>query len=127
MSQTRLLKIATDGVPLEHALLDDVTFNSFTVNGGNQLLSSSGLFLNDTPASGVQALLFTNPATGYLNQTVGNLLADNIMAKERSNALTTAADILFPVVSNVTGQVDALRLPAISGVPTAAPFAGGTG
>lgn len=127
MAQIRLLKIATDGVPLEHSLTDDVTFTSYTVNGGGPVLSSTGLDMNNTDVSDVQDLIFTDPSTGTINQTAGNLVIDNLMAKERSNTLTTAADILFPVVTDTAGQVDAFRLPALAGPPTATPTAGGEG
>lgn len=127
MAQIRVLKIDTDGVSVEHALTDDVTFASFTVNGGGPVLSATGLDMNNTDVSDIQDLVFLAPSTGTINQTAGNLIIDNIMAKERSNTLTTAADILFPVISDTAGQVDALRLPALAGTPTATPTAAGEG
>lgn len=127
MAQIRVLKIATDGIPLEHSLTDDVTFATFTVNGGGPVLSATGLDMNNQDVVDVSDLAFNDPTTGTINQTAGALVVDNIMAKERSNTLTTAADILFPVISDTAGQVDALRLPALAGAPTATPTAAGEG
>lgn len=128
MAQVKLLKINSDGVPQEfNSTSDDITLNSFTIQGGGPVLSGTGLDMNNQDVSDVNDLAFNNPATGTINQTAGSLIVDNLMAKERSNTLTTAADILFPVVSDTAGQVDALRLPAIAGSPTATPTASGEG
>lgn len=128
MAQVKLLKIASDGVPLEFdSAADDVTLNSYTVQGGGPVLSSTGLDLNNQDVVDVNDVQFNNPATGTINQTAGNLIIDNIMAKERSNAMTTAGDILFPVISDTAGQVDAFRLPSLAGVPTATPTTSGEG
>lgn len=128
MAQVKLLKIASDGVPLEFdSAADDVTLNSYTVQGGGPVLGTTGLDMNNLDIVDVQDLAFNDPSTGTINQTAGSLIVDNIMAKERSNVMTTAADILFPVVSDTAGQVDALRLPTIAGVPTATPTASGEG
>lgn len=127
MAQVKLLKIDTDGIPVEFSSSDEITLTSFTVNGGGPVLSSTGLDLNNQDVSDVKNLVFNSPTTDTINQTAGNLIVDNIMAKERSNTLTTAADILFPVVTNSSGQLDAFRLPAVAGVPSASPTASGEG
>lgn len=128
MAQVKLLKIASDGVPLEFdSAADDITLASFSVTGGGPSLSATGLDMNNTDITDIQDLVFVAPTTATINQTAGNLIIDNIMAKERSNTLTTAADILFPVVTDTAGQVDALRLPALAGTPTATPTASGEG
>lgn len=128
MAQVKLLKLDASGYPLEHSgAADDVTFLSYTVTGGGPVLSGTGLDLNNQDVVDVNDLAFNNPATGTINQTAGALIVDNIMAKERSNPLTTAADILFPVVTDVAGEVDAFRLPALAGSPTATPTASGEG
>lgn len=128
MAQVKLLKIATDGVPLEFdSASDDITLASFTVQGGGPVLGATGLDLNGQAASDAASFQVTDPTVGFLNQTAGNLIFDNIMGKERSNVMTTASDILFPVVSDTAGQVDALRLPALAGAPTATPTNSGEG
>jgi len=128
MAQILLLKIDTDGVPLEmNSTSDDITLNSFTIQGGGPVLSGTGLDLNTQSATDATSFQVTNPATGYLNQTAGNLVFDNIMAKDRSNTMTTAADILFPVVTDTSGQLDAFRLPQVAGIPTATPTTSGEG
>jgi hypothetical protein len=127
MAQVRLLKISSDGFPEENSQTDDVTFASFTVQGGGPVLGATGLDMNNQDIIDVQDLAFVDPATATINQTAGSLIVDNLMAKERSNVLTTSADILFPVITNTAGQVDAFRLPAIAGAPTATPTTPGEG
>jgi hypothetical protein len=128
MAQVKLLKIASDGVPLEFdSAADDITLASFTITGGGPVLSGTGLDLNGQSVSDASSVQVTDPSVGFLNQTAGNLIFDNIMAKERSNVMTTASDILFPVITDVAGQVDALRLPALAGAPTATPTNSGEG
>jgi len=128
MAQKRLLFIGSDGISTEHdPVADDVTFASYTVNGGGPVLSATGLDLNNTDLSDIQDLIFLDPTTGTLNQTAGLLIVNDILGKERSNALTTSADLLFPVITDVSGQVDAFRLPVLAGAPTATPTATGEG
>jgi len=114
-------------VPVENASTDDITLGSYEVSGGGPKLSSTGLDLNNQDVSDVSDLSFNDPTTGTINQTAGALVVDNLMAKERSNVLTTAADILFPVVTDTAGELDAFRLPAIAGSPSATPTASGEG
>lgn len=128
MAQIKLLKIDSDGVPVEmNTSADDITLNSFTIQGGGPVLSPTGLNLNTQPITGLTNVTFVAPSSDTINQTAGNLIIDNIMAKERSNVMTTAADILFPVISDVAGQVDAFRVPAMAGVPSATPTVSGAG
>jgi hypothetical protein len=128
MAQVKLLKIASDGVPLEfNSTSDDITLNSFTVQGGGPVLSGTGLDLNNQDLSDTKNLLFNAPSTGYINATAGNLIIDDLMAKERSNVMTTAGDVLFPTITDVAGEVDAFRLPQLAGAPTATPTASGEG
>lgn len=128
MAQVRVLKIHTNGVGIEHApTADDLTFNSFTVQGGGPVLSGTGLDLNNQDVTDISDLVFTDPAVGTINQTAGALIINNIMAKERENLMTTAGGITFPLITDVAGQVDAFRVPSIEGVPTATPTTGGSG
>jgi hypothetical protein len=128
MAQVKLLKISSDGVPLEmDSAADDVTLNSYTVQGGGPVLSGTGLDLNNQDVSDIKDAVFNNPATGTVNQTAGNLVIDNIMAKERENLMTAAGGIAFPVVTDVAGEVDSFRLPQLAGTPTASPTNGGEG
>lgn len=128
MAQVKLLKIAADGVPLEFdSASDDITLASFTVQGGGPVLGATGLDLNNQDVSDVNDLVFNDPTTGTINQTAGALIVDNIMAKERENLMTTAGGISFPVITDVAGQVDSFRLPALAGTPTATPTTGGEG
>lgn len=127
MAQVKLLKIGTDGVPTEFGTGDDITLNSYTITGGGPVLSATGLDLQAQALVDASSVQVTDPTTGFLNQTAGNLIFDNIMGKERENALTTAAGITFPVISDSAGQVDAFRLPALAGAPSATPTTGGEG
>lgn len=128
MAQVKLLKISSDGVPLEFdSASDEITLVSFTVDGGGPVLSATGLDLNNQDVVDVNDLAFNDPTTGTINQTAGALIVDNIMAKERQNTMTTAGGIAFPVISDTAGQVDAFKLPALAGTPTATPTVGGEG
>lgn len=127
MAQVKLLEIGTDGIPTENAATDDVTFASYTVSSGGPVLSATGLNLNTEAITGLTNITFVDPTTDTINQTAGTLIINNIMAKERTNLMTTAGKVQFPVVTDTAGTVDLFRLPAIAGVPTATPTAGGTG
>jgi len=126
MAQVKLLKVAS-GLPTEmDSSSDDVTLASYTVTGGGPVLNSN-LDMNNGSISDAGGLSFTDPATDGITQTAGLVEADNLMAKERTNVMTTAGDVLFPVISDAVGEVDAFRLPALAGVPSATPTAGGEG
>jgi len=128
MAQIKLLKIDTDGVPVEfNSAADEITLASFTIQGGGPVLSSTGLDLNNQDVSDVSDLAFNDPSVGTINQTAGALIVDNLMAKERENTMTTGGAVAFPVITNVAGEVDAFRLPALAGVPSATPTNGGEG
>lgn len=121
MAQVKLLKISADGIPLEFdSAADDITLNSFTAGAG-PVVSPTGVDMNNTPLSDVNSVVFTDPTTGFVNQTAGNLVVDNIMAKERNNLMASSGAILFPLATDVGGQLDALRIPRIAGAPTATP------
>lgn len=128
MGQVYLLKIAADGIPLEMAAADEITLTSYTVTGVNgPVLSISGLDLNTQNITDSGNLSFATPASAVINLTAGNLIVDNIMRNEGSNTMTIASDVLFPAITDVAGQVDIFRLPALAGAPTAAPTKAGEG
>jgi hypothetical protein len=128
MAQVRVLKINADGHPEEtNPAADDITLVSFSVTGGGPVLSGTGLDLNNQDIVDIQDLVFVDPSTGTINQTAGSLVVDNIMAKDRENLLSTAGSVSFPVITDVAGQVDAFRLPALAGTPSATPTSGGEG
>lgn len=128
MAQVKLLKINGDGTPTEfNSAADDITLNSFSVQGSGPVLSGTGLALANQDLSAVKNVVFTAPSTDTINQTAGNLVIDNIMAKERSNPLSVAGEILFPVVTNSAGQLDNFQLPQVAGTPTATPTNAGSG
>jgi len=121
MAQIKLLYVNA-GNPTEHdGATDDVTFLSYTVTGGGPVLSGTGIDLNNQDVSDVKDLVFNDPTTGTINQTAGALVVDNIMAKERNNVMTVAGAVLFPVVTDVAGEVDAFKVPHLAGVPSATP------
>lgn len=128
MAQIKLLKIGAEGLPTEfNSASDDITLNSFTVQGGGPAMSGTGIDMQGQDISDLSDLQFTNPAVGTVNQTAGALVIDDIMAKDRDNVMTTAGSVLFPIVSDVSGQVDAFRLPQVAGAPTASPTVTGEG
>ncbi|NJO65524.1 MAG: hypothetical protein HC836_47750 [Richelia sp. RM2_1_2] len=122
MAQIKILKIdATLGIHQEHdSAADDLTFNSYTAGAG-PVMSPTGIDMNNTDVSDIQDAVFNDPTTGTINQTAGNLVIDNIMAKERNNSMTTAGAILFPLVTNVGGELDSFKVPHIAGAPSATP------
>lgn len=127
MAQVKLLKIATDGVPVEFGTTDDITLSSFSVIGGGPSLSAVGLAMATQPISGSGNLSFQAPATNGITQTAGLLAADNIVAKERSNSFTTTGKLLFPIITDTPSTVDSFRVPQIAGVPTSTPTNTGAG
>lgn len=124
MAVVNILKTGSAGHPTQIVpASDDIEALSFQVNGGGPVLSGTGLDLNNQDVVDVNDLAFNDPTTGTINQTAGNLIINNIMAKERGNTMTTAADILFPAIGDVAGQLDAFQLPQSSALPTATPAA----
>jgi hypothetical protein len=122
MAQVKLLKIASDGVPLEfNSTADDITLNSFTVQGGGPVLSGTGLDMNNQDVSDVKDLRFNDPTTGVINQTAGDLIVDDIMAKDRANIMALASDIIFGSVADSAGEVDSFKVPHSASIPSATP------
>lgn len=127
MAQVKLLKIDANGLPKEmDTANDDITLNSFTVDGG-AVLSDTGLDMNGTPISDTTDLSFTDPTTNGITNTNGTFAADDIMFDSFENVMETGAAILFPSVTDNADEVDAFRLPSLAGAPTAAPSDGGEG
>lgn len=126
-NQVKLIKIDTNGLVEMDTSADEITLLSFTVTGGGPVLSGSGLDMNDTDISDVQDLAFVDPSTGTINQTAGAVIVDDLMAKERNNTMTTAGEILFPTVTDVSGEVDNFQVPTLAGAPTASPTNAGAG
>lgn len=122
MAQIKVLKVAADGVPLEHTdTADDVTFNSFSVQGGGPVLSGTGLDMSNQDVSDIKNLEFNDPSVNTIEQTAGALVIDNIMAKERNNVMTTAGAVLFPLVTDTGAELDSFKVPHLAGIPTATP------
>lgn len=127
MAQIKPLKIAASGLPTEvDVAADEVTFLSYTVNGGGPVLDSN-LDMNNGNISGANDLAFTDPTTDGITTTSGTHPADKIMFEDEENVMDVESSILFPVVTDDVDELDAFRLPAIAGVPTAAPADGGEG
>jgi hypothetical protein len=129
MAQVKLMKIDTDGVPVEmNQSADDITLNSYTVDGVNgPVLSGTGLDLMTQNISNSGNIDFNDPAVNTIEQTAGALVVDDVMAKERENTMATTGGIAFPVITDLAGQVDAFRLPALAGAPSASPTNAGEG
>lgn len=128
MAQIKLLKIDTDGIPVEmDTAADDITLNSFTVQGGGPVLSGTGLDMNGQNVSDAGELAFTDPTTDGIQTTAGLLIADDIMGTDRSNEMQGGSDILFGAVADVAGELDAFQIPQASAMPTATPAANANG
>lgn len=128
MAQVKLLKIGSTGIPLEmDASADDITLNSFTIQGGGPVLSGTGLDLNNQDVSDIKDVSFNDSSTATIAINSTTYVADNMMFETKENAMTTAGAVLFPVVTDDADELDAFRLPAIAGVPSATPSDGGEG
>ena len=127
MAQVKLLKIASGGVPLEmDTTSDDITLASFTVTGGGPVLNAN-LDMNGGNISDTGDLAFTDPTTDGITRTDGTHAADDIMFQDAENTMASGAAVLFPTVTDNADQLDAFRLPAIAGSPSATPTDGGEG
>jgi hypothetical protein len=129
MAQIKLLKIdPTYGIPLEFdTASDEITLNSFTIQGGGPVLSGTGLDLNNQDISDIKNVAFTNSSTATITVNSTAFIADNMMFETKENVMTTAGAVLFPVITDVADEVDAFRVPVLAGVPTATPADGGEG
>lgn len=128
MAQVKLLKISTDGLPQEFdSASDDITLASFTVQGGGPVLGATGLDLNNTNLSDIDVMSFNDPTAASITLTAGTFIPDDLMFESKENSLDVGAAVLFPVISDAVGEVDAFRLPALAGAPTATPADGGEG
>lgn len=127
MAQVKPVKIDTDGVLVETTpTADDVTFASYTVQGGGPVLNAN-LDMNNGNISDAGDLAFTDPATDGITRTDGTHAADDIMMQDAENVIAVGAAVLFPAIADDADQVDALRVPALAGAPTATPTDGGEG
>ena len=127
MAQVKTLKIDTNGQAVEiDTASDDITFASFTVNGG-AVLSSTGLDMNNTNISDAGDLSFTDPTSDGITRTDGTHAADDIMFQDVENTMAVGAAVLFPTITDVADSVDAFRLPSLAGAPSASPADGGEG
>ena len=60
MAQIKLLKIDTDGVPVEfNSASDEITLASFTVQGGGPVMGATGIDMNGQDISDLSDLVFT--------------------------------------------------------------------
>lgn len=126
MAQVKLLKIDSTGLPKEmDTANDDITLNSYTVDGGPVL--DLNLDMNNGNISDVNDISFTDPTTDGITNTNGTFAADDIMFDNFENVMEVGAAVLFPVVADNADQLDAFRLPAIAGTPSASPSDGGEG
>jgi len=128
MAQILLLKVGTDGVPVEmSSSSDDITLNSYTIQGGGPVLSGTGLDLNNQDIVDISDVTFNDSSTATIAINSTTYIADNWMFETKENTMTTAGAVLFPVITDDADQVDAFRLPAIAGAPSATPSDGGEG
>ena len=83
--------------------------NQYTVDGG-LVASATGIDMNDTALSEVSQLDFNDPTTDGINTTAdGVVAADDLMAKDIQNTMTTAGGIAFPAVLGPNPVQDAFR------------------
>ncbi len=130
MAQVKLIKLnATTQLPQEFdSSADDITLNSFTAGSG-PVVSPTGIDMNNQDVSDISDLSFNDPAVGTIVGTTANdtIIIDNLMGELKENVMGVGASILFPVITDVAGEVDAFALPQLAGVPTATPADGTDG
>lgn len=128
MAQVKLIKLDTLGLPTEmDSAADDITLASYTVTGGGPVLNAN-LDMNNGNISDAGDLAFTDPTTDGITNTAGTIAADDLMANDITNTMTSTGDIIFPDgITDVAGEVDALKVPSLAGVPTATPTNGTAG
>lgn len=95
MASAKLLKIDSSGFNIENAVTDDITFGSYTVQGGPVL--GTNLDMNGGSVSDINAISFTDASSGGIS---------------------------FPSITDSAGELDLFRLPSLAGVPTATPTNG---
>jgi len=128
MAQIKLLKIGALGLPEEmDSAADDITLLSYVVTGGGPVLAGTGLDLNNQDVSDIKLLSFNDPTAGSIVVTSGTRKPDDLMFDSVDNTMETTGSVLFPVITDVAGEVDSFRLPQIAGVPTATPTVSGEG
>lgn len=128
MAQVKLLKIHTNGVPVEFdSVNDDITLKSFTATTGGPVLSATGLNNANQDITNLKNIVFADPTTDTINQTAGALIVDNIMAKDRNNVMASTGAVLFSTVTNTAAQLDSFKLPDVAGAPSATPAFSSTG
>lgn len=128
MAQIKLLKIGSLGLPEEFdSASDEITLGSFTITGGGPVLSATGLDLNNQDISDIDLISFNDPTAASIVLTGGTRKPDDLMFDSIDNVMETTGAILFPVITDVAGEVDAMRMPALAGAPTATPTVSGEG
>lgn len=128
MAQVKLLKIGTDGLQEEFdSASDDITLASYTVNGSSASFSATGLDLQATDISNSGDIAFDDSTTNTITDSAGAHVIDDLMFQDKENSMDAGAAVLFPVVTDNADQLDAFRLPAIAGTPSATPSDGGEG
>lgn len=130
MAQVKLIKLhATTQLPQEFdSAADDITLNSFTAGAG-PVMSPTGIDMNNQDVSDISDLSFNDPAVSTIIGTTANdtIIIDDLMGEAKENVMAVGAAILFPVISDAAGEVDAFRAPVLAGIPTATPADGGEG
>lgn len=96
----------------------------FTIQSsvGDIVLSPASLQVDASSANLlINTITFVDPAVSTINQTIGNLVIDNIMATDRDNTMASTSSIYFQSITDSAGEVDSFKLPNLAGVPTASP------
>jgi hypothetical protein len=128
MGQVLLLKIDASGIPVEMTdSADEITLASYTVQGGGPVLGATGLDLNNQDVADIKDINFNDSSTATITIASGAMVADKLMFESKKNSMDVEAGVLFPVVTDDVDELDAFRLPAIAGTPSATPTSGGAG
>lgn len=126
MAQIKLLKFSAsnDETYAEmDSTNDDITLNSFSVQGSGPVLSGTGLDLAAQNISNSGNIDFDDPSANTIEQTAGAVIIDDLLAKDRGNSMASGSDILFGSVGDIASELDAFQVPQASSEPTQTPSA----
>jgi hypothetical protein len=121
-SATSLIKFL-DAASVEQGSFD-LSAGSLTIKSGLndiKLEAASGIVDASAMTFNVDNIDFDDPATSTINQTIGALIIDNIMATDRNNTMASTSSVYFGSITDTAGEVDSFKLPHLAGAPTASP------
>ena len=123
MAIVKPIVIGADGEGAElNPATDDLSAQSFGIDGSSVALSGTGLELDSQAITGSGNISFNDSAVN----TVNGIIADDLMSEAAENVMQSGSAIQFGTVGDVAGELDAFVFPTASAQPTQTPTAGGS-